>query len=48
MMRAESPQALDLPCLEALIAAKTNSEPSDLERQGFTAVQQQFKKRSIA
>ena len=32
IMRQESPHALDLPCLEALIAAKTSSEPSVLER----------------
>ena len=32
IMRGESPHALDLPCLEALIAAKTSSEPSVLER----------------
>jgi hypothetical protein len=34
-MREESPHALDLPCLEALIAAKTSSEPSALERSKF-------------
>ncbi len=44
ILRAEAPRALDLPCIEALIAAKSSSEPSDLERQGFTPVQQQFKK----
>jgi putative nucleotidyltransferase with HDIG domain len=32
IMREESPHALDLPCLEALIAAKTSSEPPLLER----------------
>jgi putative nucleotidyltransferase with HDIG domain len=35
IMREESPHALDLPCLEALIAAKTSSEPSALERPKF-------------
>jgi putative nucleotidyltransferase with HDIG domain len=35
IMRGESPHALDLPCLEALIAAKTSSEPSALERPKF-------------
>ena len=30
IMREDSPHALDLPCLEALIAAKTSSEPSAL------------------
>jgi putative nucleotidyltransferase with HDIG domain len=35
IMREESPHALDLPCLEALIAAKTSSEPSALERSKF-------------
>ena len=35
IMRGESPHALDLPCLEALIAAKTSSEPSVLERPKF-------------
>jgi putative nucleotidyltransferase with HDIG domain len=44
ILRAESPRALDLPCIEALIAAKTSSEPSDLERQEFTPVQEQTKK----
>jgi putative nucleotidyltransferase with HDIG domain len=35
IMRGESPHALDLPCLEALIAAKTSSEPSVLEPPKF-------------
>ncbi len=48
IMRAESPHALDLPCLEALIAAKTSSEPSTLEGQRFASPQRQFKKRSSA
>jgi putative nucleotidyltransferase with HDIG domain len=44
ILRGEAPRALDLPCIEALIAAKTSSEPSDLERQEFTPVQEQTKK----
>jgi len=28
MMREDAPRALDLPCVEALIAAKTNFEPA--------------------
>jgi len=32
IMREEAPHAIDLPCLEALIAAKTSSEPSSLEQ----------------
>jgi HD-GYP domain-containing protein (c-di-GMP phosphodiesterase class II) len=31
IMRADSPKALDLPCLEALIVSKTNSDVSALE-----------------
>lgn len=31
ILREESPHALDLPCIEALIAAKTSSEPCALE-----------------
>lgn len=48
ILRAEAPRALDLPCVEALIAAKMNSGPSDLERQGFTPLQRQSKKGSSA
>lgn len=48
ILRGESPHALDLPCIEALIAAKTTSEPSDLERLGFTPLHRQNKKGSSA
>jgi HD-GYP domain-containing protein (c-di-GMP phosphodiesterase class II) len=48
IMRGESPHALDLPCLEALIAAKTSSEPSVLEPPNFELPERQSKKRSSA
>ena len=46
IMRGESPHALDLPCLEALIAAKTSSEPSALERPKFHTAAATIQKRS--
>jgi HD-GYP domain-containing protein (c-di-GMP phosphodiesterase class II) len=45
IMREESPHALDLPCLEALIAAKTSSEPSVLEPPKFRTVAATTKKK---
>lgn len=38
IMRADAPRALDLPCLEALIAAKSNSAPLTLGHVGQSAV----------
>jgi putative nucleotidyltransferase with HDIG domain len=48
IMRGESPHALDLPCLEALIAAKTSSEPSALERPQLRTAAAIIQKRSTA
>ena len=48
IMRQESPHALDLPCLEALIAAKTNSEASALERPNVHSAPATTQKRSSA
>ena len=48
IMRQESPHALDLPCLEALIAAKTSSEPSALERPKVHSAAATTQKRSSA
>ena len=45
IMRGESPHALDLPCLEALIAAKTSSEPSVLEPPKFRTAAATIQKR---
>jgi hypothetical protein len=32
ILRGDAPHALDLPCVEALIASKTNSEPMAFTR----------------
>ena len=33
MLREDAPHALDLPCVEALIASKTDSEPAVFDQQ---------------
>jgi HD-GYP domain-containing protein (c-di-GMP phosphodiesterase class II) len=38
IMRADAPRALDLPCLEALIAAKSNTAPLSFSQVSQTAV----------
>jgi putative nucleotidyltransferase with HDIG domain len=48
IMRGESPHALDLPCLEALIAAKTSSEESVLEQPRVPTTAATIQKRSNA
>jgi putative nucleotidyltransferase with HDIG domain len=40
MMRAEAPRALDLPCLEALIDAKSNSDPVTFDHPAQSALKQ--------
>jgi len=35
ILRQDTPHALDLPCVEALIASKTNHEPEAFEEPGF-------------
>jgi len=39
ILRNDAPHALDLPCVEALIASKTNSEPLGFNQPGTTATQ---------
>lgn len=48
IMREESPHALDSSCLEALIAAKTASEPSALDRPRVCTAAATIRKRSSA
>jgi len=48
IMRGESPHALDLPCLEALIAAKTSTEDSVLEQPKAPTAAATIQKRSSA
>jgi hypothetical protein len=42
IMRADAPKALDLPCLEALIAAKSNTTPLSFSQVSQTAVSQKI------
>jgi putative nucleotidyltransferase with HDIG domain len=39
LLREQAPHALDLPCVEALIASKTNSEPLTFGQPGSTSAQ---------
>jgi HD-GYP domain-containing protein (c-di-GMP phosphodiesterase class II) len=39
MLRKDAPHALDLPCVEALIASKTNSEPEAFREQEIAVEQ---------
>ena len=48
ILRQESPHALDLPCIEALIAAKTSSEPAALEPPKTHSAAATTQKRSTA
>jgi hypothetical protein len=38
-LREQAPHALDLPCVEALIASKTNSEPLTFGQPGSSVPQ---------
>jgi len=38
LLRKDAPHALDLPCVEALIASKTDSEPEAFDHQQETAI----------
>jgi HD-GYP domain-containing protein (c-di-GMP phosphodiesterase class II) len=44
LLREQAPHALDLPCVEALIASKTNSEPVTFDQPGSTPAQQSLRK----